>query len=223
MLLLPVICSSAISQKSNTLTLEEFKEGWQLLFDGETLDGWKGYNTNYPKTWEVRDSALYCSGEKGGVDIMTEEMYGDFDFKFEWKIEEKGNSGVMWHVREGKQWNAPPLTGPEYQVYDEQNQFHKNSAGSCYDVYETSKDKKVNPAMEWNSGRIRVCKGQVTYWLNDVITVNYHLYSKEWEKRVADSKWKDKPFYGRSPFGHIDFQNHHSKVWYKNIKIRELD
>jgi len=77
--------------------------------------------------------------------------------------------------------------------------------------------------MEWNSGRIRVSNGQVTYWLNGVLTVNYQLYSEEWKEKVADSKWRDNPYYGTSPFGHIDFQNHGAEVWYRNVKIKRLD
>ena len=221
--LLVALTLSSFAQKHNTLTAEEFACGWELLFDGETTNGWKGFNSDTPKTWEVADGMLLCTGESGGTDIITVKQYRDFDFKFEWKIESNGNSGVIWHAREGKQWGAPYLTGPEFQVHDETNKFDKNSTGSCYDVFEPSKDKKVNPAMEWNSGRIRVSNGQVTYWVNGVITVNYQLFSTEWETKVAASKWKNNPYYGRSPFGGIDFQNHGSKVWYRNIKVKELN
>ena len=130
---------------------------------------------------------------------------------------------MIWRAREGKQWSAPYLTGPEYQVFDEQDQFGKQSTASCYDVYEPNKDKKLNPAMSWNSGRIRVSQGQVTYWLNGAITVSYELHSADWKERVANSKWRDNPYYGMSPFGHIDFQNHGNQVWYQNVKIRRLD
>jgi hypothetical protein len=213
----------AQSQKSdNILTPEEFVSGWQLLFDGSSLKGWKAYNGDEPKSWSVSENSIYCDGVKGGDDIMTVRSFGDFDLKFEWKIEAKGNSGVIYLTREGKQWSRPYLTGLEYQVFDENVAFDNNSVGSVYDVYGTSEDKKVNPAMEWNSGRIRVSKGFITHWVNGTIVVQCQLGSADWNKRVAESKWKDRRFYGKSPFGHIDFQNHGSKVWFKNVKILEL-
>jgi hypothetical protein len=219
-----LICAITVQsqQRDNTLSPEEFAAGWELLFDGESLKGWKSYNGDKPQTWSVDDHAIYCDGTKGGDDIMTVQAFGDFDLKFDWKIEENGNSGVIYRAREGKQWRKSHLTGPEYQVHDEKDVFHKNSTGSLYDVYPTSEDKKVNPAMEWNSGRIRISNNLVTHWVNGVIVMQCEIYSDDWNKRVADSKWKNNPFFGMSPFGHIDFQNHGHEVWYKNVKIREL-
>ncbi len=209
-------------EKENILTPEEFANGWELLFDGETLNGWKAFNGDEPKTWKVDENAIYCDGSKGGDDIMTVEAFGDFDLKFEWKIQENGNSGVIYRVREGKQWKRPYLTGPEFQVFDDPGKVDKNSTGSFYDVYAPSKDTKVKPAMQWNSGRIRISNGLVTHWVNEVMVLQCQLHSKEYNAKVAESKWKNNPYFGKSPFGHIDFQNHGSQVWYKNIKIRKL-
>lgn len=218
-----VLHISLFSQaKDNTLSPEEFAAGWELLFDGETLNGWKAYNGVVPQTWTVKESAIYCNGKKGGDDLMTVESYADFDLKFEWKIEKDGNSGVIYRTREGKQWTQPYLTGPEYQVYDDPNVFDRNSTGSFYDVYATSKEKKVNPAMEWNSGRIRISNNLVTHWVNGVVVMQCQMYSDDWNQRVAESKWKNNPYFGKSPFGHIDFQNHGNQVWYKNVKILRL-
>lgn len=212
-------------EKDNTLSPEEFARGWELLFDGETLDGWKAYNGNEPQTWEVRDNSLYCtgSGEHGGDDIITVETFEDFDLKFEWRIVEDGNSGVIYRVREGKQWRKPWMTGPEYQVFDENENYDTHAVGAFYDVYPPSKNKKVNSAMEWNSGRIRISDGLVIHWVNGEIVMQCVLHSEEYNKRVANSKWSDNPYFGKSPFGHIDFQNHGAQVWYKNIKIKRLD
>lgn len=211
-------------ETDNTLTPEEFASGWALLFDGETLNGWKAYNGGEePKSWSVEDKTLYCDGSKGGDDIMTVKSYTDFDLKFEWKIEEGGNSGVIYMTREGKQWSRPYLTGPEYQVFgEEEGVFDNHSVGSIFDVYEVSENKKVKPVMEWNSGRIRLSDGMITHWVNGEIVLQCQLYSEDWNKRVAGSKWKDRPYFGKSPFGHIDFQNHGNKVWFKNVKILEL-
>lgn len=209
-------------EKDNALTPEEFAAGWELLFDGESLNGWKAYNGDEPRTWSVNDNAIYCDGSGGGDDIMTEEAFGDFDFKFDWRIEENGNSGVIYRVREGQQWGQPYITGPEYQVYDHQNEFGNKSVGSLYDVYPTSENKQVNPAMEWNSGRIRISDGLITHWVNGEMVMQCQLGSGDWKEKVASSKWKNNPYFGKSPFGHIDFQNHGAKVWFKNIKIRRL-
>ena len=211
-----------VNAQDNQLSPEEFSEGWELLFDGETLKGWKAYNGDAPETWKVDENSVFCDGSKGGDDIMTVEKFGDFDLKFEWKIEEKGNSGVIYRAREGQQWSKPYLTGPEYQVFAETDNFSKTSVGSVYDVYAPSDNKKVNPAMQWNTGRIRISHGLLTHWVNGEIVVQCMLYSDEWNARVADSKWKDNKYFGKSPFGYIDFQNHGSKVWFKNIKILRL-
>jgi hypothetical protein len=214
--------SGQSQEKDNTLNPEEFAQGWELLFDGATLKGWKAYNGDEPQSWKVDENSIYCDGRKGGDDIMTIDAFYDFDLKFDWRIEENGNSGVIYMVREGKQWGRPYLTGPEYQIYDHSGEFGKTSVGSLYDVYETSEDKKVNPAMQWNSGRIRLSNGLITHWVNGIIVLQCQLYSDDWNERVAESKWKDNPYFGKSLFGHIDFQNHGAKIWLKNVKIRRL-
>jgi hypothetical protein len=214
----------AFSQEAdNILSPKEFADGWELLFDGETLKGWKAYNGDEPESWMVKDNSIYCDPEKGGDDIMTVKHFADFDLKFEWKIEEGGNSGVIYRTREGKQWGKPYHTGPEYQVMDDPGENDNKSTGSFYDVFATSADKKINPAMEWNSGRIRISDKLVTHWVNGVMVMQCELYSDEWNQAVAESKWKERVFFGMSPFGHIDFQNHGGEVWYKNIKIKVLN
>jgi len=210
-------------QGDNLLSPKEFANGWELLFDGETLSGWKAYNGDEPESWMVKDHSLYCSGTDGGDDLMTVEYFTDFDLKFEWKIEEKGNSGVIYRTREGKQWKQPYHTGPEFQVMDDPGVYDNTSTGSLYDVFATSSAKKLNPAMEWNSGRIRISDNLVTHWVNEVMVMQCEMHSEDWEQAVSVSKWRERPFFGMSPFGHIDFQNHGHKVWYKNIKIKRLN
>ena len=214
--------SLSAQEKGNILTPEEFEQGWELLFDGKSLKGWKAYNGDVPRSWSVNDNALYCDGTKGGNDLMTVEVFEDFDFKFQWMIIDKGNSGVIYRVREGDQWKQPYQTGAEYQVYGEKENFSKTSVGSLYDVFPPSTDKKIKPAMEWNSGRIRIVNGLITHWVNEVIVLQCQIGSDEWKANVAASKWKDNPFFMKSSFGHIDFQNHGSEVWFKNVKIQRL-
>lgn len=213
--------SSSAQEMDNILTPEEFEQGWELLFDGKTLKGWKAYNGDSPSSWSVDDNAIHCDGRRGD-DLMTIEVFKDFDLKFHWKIGDQGNSGVIYRVREGFQWNKPYLTGAEYQIYGEKESFSKTSVGSLYDVYAPSSNKRVKPAAEWNSGRIRISNGLITHWVNDIIVLQCQLHSDDWKTRVADSKWKDNPYFMKSPFGHVDFQNHGSKVWFKNVKILRL-
>lgn len=213
--------SLVAQEKDNILTPEELEQGWELLFDGKSLKGWKAYNGDIPKTWMVRDNAIYCDGSKGD-DLMTVASFSDFDFKFQWRIPENGNSGVIYRVREGDQWGKPYLTGAEYQIYGEKENYSKTSVGSLYDVYPPSSEKKIKPVMEWNSGRIRISNGLISHWVNDILVLQCQIGSEDWEAKIADSKWKDNPFFMKSPFGHIDFQNHGSEVWYKNIRIRRL-
>jgi len=207
----------------NTLTPEEYAAGWELLFDGETLMGWKAYNGTEPETWMVKDHALYCDGTDDGDDLMTLDRFADFDLKFEWRIEKNGNSGVIYRTREGKQFKSPYHTGPEYQVMDDPGEYDNKSTGSLYDVFATSPNKKINPAMEWNSGRIRISNNLVTHWVNGVLVMQCEMYSEEWDQAVSDSKWRERSYFGMSPFGHIDLQNHGAKVWYKNIKVKVLN
>ena len=207
-------------ETDNRLSPEEFVNGWELLFDGSTLDGWRSYDNENEIGWTVDEASLHYNGEKGVDDLMTEEMFGDFDFKFTWRT--MGNSGVIYRVRSEKQWGRPYQTGPEFQVHNDEGKFDKNSTGSFYDVYAPSEDKKVLPYPAWNTGRIRISNGFVTHWVNGTIVMQCELYSEEWNEKVSQSKWKNNPYYGKSPFGHIDFQNHGGKVWYKNIKIKQL-
>jgi hypothetical protein len=212
--------SSNAQENNNRLSPQELANGWELLFDGETLNGWRSYDEKNEIGWIVDEASLHYNGAKGVDDLMTAEMYGDFDFKFTWKT--MGNSGVIYRVRAENQWGRPYQTGPEFQVHDDAGEFNKNSTGSFYDVIETSKDKKVLNYPAWNTGRIRLSNGLVTHWVNDVIVMQCELYSEAWNEKVAQSKWKNNPYYGKSPFGHIDFQNHGAKVWYKDLKIKKL-
>lgn len=130
--------------KDNILTPEEFEQGWELLFDGNSLKSWKVYKGDTPSTLYINDNAIYCDGTSEEGDLITIEMFEDFDFKFQWRIPNKGNSGVIYRVREGGQWKKAYLTGAEYQVYGEEENYSKTSVGSLYDVYPPSTEKKLN-------------------------------------------------------------------------------
>ena len=215
-------CCSEARQAHNTLTAAERAEGWQLLFDGQTTQGWRGFRRpDMPAGWRVLDGEL--QRVDSGGDIITVEQFADFELKLEWKVEEGGNSGVMFRVSE--EWDRTWKTGPEMQVLDDERhrdgRRRETSAGANYALHASSPGA-VRPAETWNAARIIAQGSHVEHWLNGVKVVEYELWSPEWEELVATSKWDTLPGYGRQRRGHIALQDHGDWVAYRNIKIRPL-
>ena len=220
----------------NTLTEAERAAGWRLLFDGETANGWRGYNREeFPDTgWGVLDGMLVVGATATdpdvpvGGDIVTTESFADFDLRFEFRLSEVANSGVLYRVIEEEDaeiW----FNAPEYQVLDDDAyiemgtmDMHTHLTGDNYDLHATG-EKTLHGPGEWNEGRIRVLNNQVEHWLNGKKTVEYELGSEEWEELVAASKFAPYPRYGRAASGPIGLQDHGRNVWYRNIKIRPLE
>jgi hypothetical protein len=222
----------------NTLSKEEKAQGWIMLFDGKTNEGWRSYNkTDFPTGWVIENNALKCNasgrGEAGasnGGDIVYKvEKFSDFDLKLEWKISEGGNSGIFYLGREVEGW---PIykTAPEMQVLD--NDRHPDAllgkngnrkAGSLYDLIPAN-PQNAKPAGEWNNIEIISYQGTVTHKMNGETVVEYHLWTPEWNELVKTSK-----FPGLNPDwsnvakeGFIGLQDHGNDVWFRNIKIRKL-
>jgi hypothetical protein len=210
------------SVQDNALTDEEKKDGWKLLFDGTSTQGWRGYKKDKcPDGWQAVDGAL--TRVKGGGDILTVAQYESFELKIDWRVAPGGNSGIMFHVTETE--GAPFMTGPEMQVLDDakhgDGRNPLTSAGSCYALYPPAK-KAVKPAGEWNSARLVVDKGKCEHWLNGEKIVAYEIGGEDWNKKVAASKFKAWAKFGKEPKGHIDLQDHGDKVEFKNIKLKVL-
>lgn len=206
----------------NTLTEAERAGGWRLLFDGESLEGWRGYNRpDRPAGWEAVDGTLARTGPGG--DIITEEPFEDFELAVEWRLEPGGNSGIFYRAAEGEEWIYH--SAPEYQVLDDDGhpdgQSPLTSAGSNYGLHPAPRGV-VRPVGEWNEARIVVEGDRVEHWLNGTRVVEYELGSPDWEERVADSKFSQWPAYGQADRGHIGLQDHGDPVWYRNIKIRVI-
>ena len=205
------------------------KGKWVKLFDGKSFDGWRNWKKEgLSDKWKIEDGAMTLT-EKGGGDIITTKMYGDFILELEWKISEKGNSGIMYHVREGNSYCCPYITGPEIQVLDDER--HPDSfagsegnhkAGSLYDLLPPSDLKAVKPAGEWNKVRIVIQNGRGESWLNGKKVVDFPTKGPEWDAMVAKSKFKNWADFGKFDTGHIALQDHGDKVWYRNIRIKEL-
>ena len=219
---------AAQAPQPNALTVAEQKEGWKLLFDGKTIDQWRGFRRKtMPDNWGVVDGALTLTLVTQAPDIITIEQFGDFDFKFEWKLAPAppaGNSGVMYYVTEDG--TSTYHTGPEYQILD--NATHRDgknpltSAGACYALYAPPSDV-TRPVGQWNEGRIVVSKGKVEHWLNGQKTAGYDLNSDEWKALVLGSKFKEWPGFAVARRGHIALQQHDAPVSYRNLKIKPLN
>jgi hypothetical protein len=205
-------------------------EGWVYLFDGKTMEGWRGYNkdTLPGEGWVVEDGALRCVSPGGGGDIIYDKKFGNFELSFEWKISEAGNSGVFILAQEIPD-QAIYMSAPEFQILD--NDKHPDAkagrdgnrtASSLYDLIPAN-PQNSKPVGEWNSAAIIVDNGKVTHVQNGAVVVEYELWTDSWKAMVADSKFKDWPnFVDPAREGYIGFQDHGNDVWFRNIKIREL-
>ena len=221
---------NAGSMAANTLTDTEKNEGWQLLFDGQTKNGWHSYNnTGNLASWKVEDGALLLdvdtNGEHTGEDMVTDEEYENFHLKIDWKISQNGNSGIIFSVKESPKYANDYFTGPEMQVLD--NDGHadgkivKHRAGDLYDLI-TASPETVKPVGEWNTAEIYKNGDTLELRLNGPTVVKTTLWNDNWKKLVAGSKFKQWPDFGTFKSGKIALQDHGNKVWYRNIKIRKL-
>jgi len=210
------------STAQNSLTDAEKAAGWKLLFDGTTTAGWRNYGKpTISHGWKVQDGALTRVG--AGGDIISNDEFKNFDLSIYWKIEIGGNSGIFWRASEDSDaiyWNAP-----EMQVLDDakhpDGQSPLTSAGAAYDLY-PAPPRHVHPGGEWNSARLVVNGNHVEQWLNGFKMVEFELGSRDWDSKVAASKFKPHPRFGKNAQGHIGLQDHGNVVAFRNIKIRVL-
>ena len=222
-------CRSS-QQMINTLSAQEKKDGWQLLFDGKTTKGWHKYGGNpIGAAWKVADGALYLDTavKRGGGDIACDGEFSNFDLKLEWKIATNGNSGVMFYVHEDTtKYNWPWETGPEMQVLDNigasDNKKENHLAGTLYDLLGTAANSKPKPVGEWNTAEIICTKHNLELYLNGVQIVSTTMWDDNWKKMVANSKFKTMPGFGTYQTGHIALQDHGYGVWFRNIKIKDF-
>ncbi len=217
-----VLGTSTGETAPNTLTADEVADGWQLLFDGESLSAWRGFKQDgMPGGWQAVDGTLARVAQAG--DIITVEEFDDFELAFDWRVETGDNSGVFFRVTEAADlvWQS----GPEFQVLH--NEGHPDgrspitSAGSNYAVHPPARDV-TRPVGEWNTSRIIVRGRHVEHWMNGVQLVEYELGSADWIRRVEASKFAPLARYGREPSGHIAIQDHGDPVAYRNLKVRRL-
>jgi len=217
----------------NKLTDEEKEEGWALLFDGRTTEGWKNFNQDALTGWLIEDGCLMGQGLGGdiGGDIVSVKEYDNFILKWDWKLGPHGNSGVMYHVIEDPKYAAAYETGPEYQLIEDGDFRDEDgnpypleewqTTAADYAMYVANDKKKVN-LREWNSSMIYFTPEKAEYWLNGEKVVEFVPWSDDWNERRNSGKWDAYPDYGLARSGKICLQDHGSKIWFRNIKIKEL-
>ena len=235
------VCAQA-SHPPNTLSAAERAAGWRLLFDGRTLDGWRGlgYDTVPTVHWNVVDGAIHkvASGNvpkmpdgqpANGGDLMTTDTFRDFELAFDWKVVPGTNSGVKYNVSEkyslANASNHAAL-GFEYQVLDdslsEDNKLAKHRAGGVEDLFVAKNKKKLKPIGGWNSSRIVFRGNHGEHWLNGQKIVEFDLGTPRMDSALAKSKYRVLEGFADRRTGHIILQDHGDEVFYRDIKIREI-
>ena len=237
LLLLPCMSGVFADESINQLTESEKRSGWELLFDGTSLEGFKGYQQDTPGAgWQVIDGAIVRTEAAG--DLLTKEMYDSFEIQLEYRISKAGNSGLMFHVSEdGKR---PWYSGPEVQIIDNDAGKDGQKAGWLYQLYEPHEKKWVmriekaaglpvkelvdatRPAGEWNHLYLRVTPGSSEVCLNGVSYYKFVVGNDDWNKRVAKSKFSKFEQFGKAGNGHLCFQDHGDEVAFRSIKVRRL-
>jgi hypothetical protein len=207
----------------NMLSSDELAQGFRLLFDGTSTNGWRGYRrATMPEGWAAVNGALTRVSQTS--DIISVDEYENFELRLSWRIPPGGNSGIMYHVTE--EGAAVYTSGPEMQVLDDSGHAdgrnRLTSAGSDYGLY-AAPAGIVHRAGEWNDVRIIVRGPHVEHWMNGVKVVEYELWSDDWTHKVQASKFAQWPEYGLAHRGHIALQgDHDGAVAYRSIRILVL-
>ena len=207
------------------------KSKWQYLFDGKSINELRGYKMDaFPNAWKVEDGALVAQTDVPNVDLVTKDIYTNFDLTLEWAMSKAGNSGIFYNVQETSSHESGNGNSPnwldnfEFQLLDDidfNDHEPRRSAGSLYDLI-TPTNKHLKPVGEFNTARLLVDHGHVEQWINGEKVVEYELNSKEINDLIAKSKYRTNPNFAKSTSGHIMFQHHGQKVWLRNIKVKRL-
>lgn len=228
----------------NSLTPQEKRDGWELIFDGSTLDGWRGLNMQEVPDlyWVVENGMIYKihrdsipRGPDGnrvsGRYLLLDRPLKNFELAFEWNISPSGNSGIKYNVLEGlsaDHGNPHSALGFEYQILDDPEyprlEEHPSWATSgLYDLVAPGDNAHLNPAGEWNSGRILFDGNYGEHWLNGELVLSFELDSPEMDSALAASKWSNIEEFGkRHEEAYVVLQDHTTPVRFRNLKLREL-
>ncbi len=210
---------NAADKAPNTLSTAEKAAGWKSLFDGKSTSEFRNYKKDAVSDgWKVVDGAIVWT-KKGAGDLITKKKFGSFELTLEYNISEGGNSGIMFHVtEEGKR---PYHSGPEIQVQDNAKGRDPELSGWLYEFYPAKVDA-TKPAGQWNHVRILMTPGKSVHWMNGTYYCDYVKGSKDWQKKLAASKFAKWELFGKADSGHICLQDHGNVVKFRNLKIREV-
>jgi len=226
--------SVEVRQLDNTLTDQEIKEGWKLMFDGKSSQGWINAKTKqFPANgWEIKDGLLMINpatkSQGGGGDIVSTDKYRNFELSVDFRYTPGANSGIKYFVDTERDKGQYSSIGCEYQILDDK--LHPDAKegitgnrtlAGLYDLI-APKPKKDNGAGQWNTATIIVKGSHVQHWLNGAITVEYDRGTQAWKDLVATSKFKSIPGFGENAEGRILLQEHGGVVAFRNVKIREM-
>ena len=225
-LLLPLALAASLpAAEPNTLTPDEKAAGWQLLFDGKSLAGWRGYRKDAaPDTgWKTDDGILLKVPKVKGGDIITTRQFENFDLSWEWRIAAGANNGLKYLVTEQR----PGAPGHEYQLLDDTGHPDgkigpKRQTASFYDVIPPAADKTLKPVGQWNHSRLLIQGSRVEHWLNGAKVLEYELGSDAVKAAVAASKFKNAAGFGTKIKGHLMLTDHGDECAFRNVKLREL-
>lgn len=219
----------------NRLTISEQNDGWELLWDGTSTKGWRGAKLeSFPEQgWVIENGELTVLESEGkesaaGGDIVTVETYGDFELKVDFKITKGANSGIKYYVDTDLNKGTGSAIGLEYQILDDLrhpdaklgNHQGSRTLASLYDLIKADPRKPANEIGSWNTAYIVSKDGKVEHWLNGMKVLEFDRFSEEFQKLVAESKYKDWPDFGVLETGNILLQDHGNRVSFKNIKIK---
>ncbi|PKB00540.1 uncharacterized protein DUF1080 [Flavobacteriaceae bacterium MAR_2009_75] len=222
---------AAKNKVHNQLLAIEKEQGWKLLFDGETLNGWHLFNSpdsTQFSAWEVRDGFIFCNAtDESRVfgDLVTDTDYENYELVFEWQMALRGNGGVFVNVQETPQFKATYETGPEYQLLEPAHMDNKTPLkrpGCLWGLAPQITKVEAKPVGQWNQTKIVQQDGKITFYLNGKKTATADLTSPEWSKLVANSNFKDRPDFGKATKGKIALQNWYFESKFRNMKLREL-
>jgi hypothetical protein len=225
----------------NELSPAQARGGWLLLFDGTTLQGWRGLGSDSVPTahWQVVDGTIHKvrtaavprmrDGQPAaGGDLMTVGTWQDFELTFQWRVPPGANSGVKYNVSEeiSQRTANHAALGFEYQVLDDSlnddNKVATHRAGALYDLVEPNAYKRLAPVGEWNRSVIILRGNHGEHWLNGARIVTYDLGTPQFDSLLAASKYRGIAGFAERRAGHIVLQDHGDEVWFRNLKVREI-
>ena len=225
-----------INTVANTISEREAKDGWKLLWDGKTTNGWRGAKLDeFPeKGWSISNGILKVHKSDGGEstnggDIVTTRPYKNFMLKVDFKITEGANSGIKYFVDTNLNKGEGSAIGCEFQILDDNKHpdaklgvLGNRKLGALYDLIPVSEDKPFRKGF-FNTAMVVVKGNHVEHWLNGVKILEYERNNQMWEALVNYSKYRDWPNFGNAEEGLILLQDHGDEVMFQNIKIKELD